>query len=157
MMYFNYTSRMGLFALAFALLYVRFVLPVVAKARGALVPLPDEERLGRVTQGVGEFLSMTVESYVRSGWSAWCAVTAVTYARLPETTGWIYIATAFILCETALAHVARRDEGEGMMTVLRSVIPMGAFAEFAFSPDHATLLYGWVERLWPTNFLSHFF
>ena len=151
MMYFNYLSRMGLFALAFALLYVRFALPVVAKARDALVPLPGEERLGRVTQQVGEFLTMVVESYVRSGWSAWCAVTAVTFARLPETTGWIYVATAFVICEMALGHVARRDQGDGMMTVLRSVIPMGAFAEFAFSPSHAELLYGWVGRLMPTN------
>ena len=152
MLYFNYASRMALFALAFALLYVRFILPVVAKARDALVPLPGEERLGKVTQDVGEFLGMVIESYLRGGWAAWCAVTAVPYARLPETTGWYYIATAFIICETALAHVGRRDGGEGMMTILRSVIPMGAFAEFAFSPDHAELVYGWVVRLWPSNF-----
>lgn len=151
MLYFNYATRMALFALAVGLLYVRFVLPIVARARRMLLPQPGEERIGRVTQQLGEGIGCVLESYVRSAWSAWCSVTAVSFARLPETTGWVYIATAFLLCEGALAYVARRDQGEGMLVVLRSVIPMGAFAEFCFSPQHAVLLYGWIGRLNPAN------
>lgn len=167
MNFLTFLLTLGLAAVAFPLLYLRWMVPLVERCRAFLVPevssAPGDAFSGKAgaaeTKGspggvverlpliLGSGLLLLLEIYIQSAWSAFSVLKVLEYAGHPDAARWIYYTVGFLLCEGALGYVARKDQGNDIFRVLRSVIPMGAFAAFALVPSRVDILYGWLRAL----------
>ncbi len=147
---------MGLFAWTLPVLYLRFLTPLFARGR-RFFSSDAEGRMGRYITNLSLTLFTALEAYILSGWTAFCVFKSMEMARLPHTTGWIYMFAGFILCQASLGFIAVRDHEPEFVLVLRSVIPMGAFAAFALAPARIDLFYGWLTPVFSGNLLRGFF
>jgi hypothetical protein len=156
MEYVFFLLTLGLFAWTLPVLYLRFLSPLFARGR-AFFSSDAEGRVGRFMKYLSLLLFAGLEAYILSGWTAFCVFKGLEVARLPHTTGWIYMTTAFILCQASLGFIAVRDIHGEFILVLRSVIPMGAFATFAMVPARIEIFYAWLIPFFPGNILRGLF
>ena len=151
-----FVLTLGLFAWALPVLYLRFLTPLFARGRH-FFSFDIEGRWGRIANNLSLALFTASEAYILSGWTAFCVFKGMEMARLPHTTGWIYMFTAFVLCQAPLGFIAVRDHQKEFFLVLRSVIPMGAFAAFALAPERIDLFYSWLVPAFSGNLLRGLF
>ncbi len=154
--YLLFLLTLGLFAWTLPVLYLRFLTPLFARGR-QFFSSSTEGKVGNLITRLSCFLFAGIEAYILSGWTAFCVFRSMEMARLPHTAGWIYLTTGFVLCQIPLGLIAVRDHQKEFVLVLRTVIPMGAFAVFAMVPARIDIFYAWIAPVFSGNLLRGFF
>ncbi|ADE56391.1 MULTISPECIES: hypothetical protein [Aminobacterium] len=153
MLYIKFALPFALWAWVLSSSYARYILPRISSVYGLLKGLESKEAHSassfhvRGTSFLVKIVMLFSQMYALAAWSAYSVLRTMRFARLPETRGWIYYLTAFIICEGALGVIARKEEYNGFLSILHSIMAMGAFVIFAFNPHLMGSMYSWLIRL----------
>lgn len=151
---FSFTLTMVLWGYIIAVLYARYVTPFVQGIRRSLSEgeaAPDlygGAVTGKVLRVAADFMFFLVQSYFLMGWSAY----AILKIRImTHTPGVSHPAVFYILgmgiCQWTLSYIAVKERFQGILSILHSVMGMGACITFAFRPGDIPVLYGWMVNL----------
>nr|WP_321502031.1 hypothetical protein [uncultured Dethiosulfovibrio sp.] len=151
---FSFTLSMTLWGYIIAVLYARFVIPFVEGIRESLVKgelvgeMAGGARSNRALKVVVDLVLFMAQAYFLTGWSAYTIVKIRSITHLPEVTSpIIFYLIGMGVCQWALAYIALRERFQGFLSILHSVVAMGACATFALKPQHIPVLYGWMVNI----------
>lgn len=128
--------------------YIRYVLPFIESALDAVESL---EKSGgpfpKAIAFISKLLMTGSQMYLLGIWSAYCVLRTMIFLMEPETSGWLYYTTAFVVCEGMLGAVAKQEKYRGLLSVFHTAMAMGLFVIFAMNPYFLRSVYPWLPPM----------
>lgn len=151
---FSFTLSMTLWGYIIAVLYARFMTPFVEGIRDSLTAgdLVDEiaggDKTNRILKLVVDFILFMAQAYLLTGWSAYTILKIRAITHLPDAASPVaFYVIGIGVCQWSLSYIALREKFQGIISILHSVVAMGACLTFAFKPYHIPVLYGWMVKM----------
>ncbi len=151
---FSFTLTMTLWGYIIAVIYARYVTPFVEGIRESLSSgeivndIAGGNTGNRVLKFVVDLVLFMAQAYFLTGWSAYTVLKVRTMTHLPDVSSpVIFYIIGIGVCQWALGYIALRERFQGFLSILHSVVAMGACVTFAFKPQHIPVLYGWMVNL----------
>ncbi len=129
----------------------RYVMPLLHPVYDALEDMENGAspmgRLGTPISLLVQILISLILTWILTGWTAWCVLRCMAYAKNPATGKALYFITGFVCCEYALARIARADRYRGFfLSVFHFTMAMGAFIVYSINPAPIKEVYPWLVR-----------
>ncbi|MCF4114103.1 MULTISPECIES: hypothetical protein [Dethiosulfovibrio] len=150
---FSFTLSLILWGYIIAVLYARYVTPFVSGTRrsiasGEFGDTTGDDLQSKLLRVALDLVFFIAQAYFLMGWSAYAVLKIRIMTHLPDAgSPVIFYIIGMAICMWTLGYIALREKYEGFLSILHSVVAMGAFATFAFKPQHIPVLYGWMVNI----------
>ncbi len=151
---FSFTLTLILWGYIIAVLFARYVTPFIEGVRRSLAAgdlvgeISGGETANKALKVAVDLLFFLAQAYFLTGWSAYTILKIRIMTHMPEVSHpAIFYVLGIGVCQWTLSYIALREKFQGFLSILHSVVAMGACATFAFRPYDIPVLYGWMVNM----------